>query len=427
MRGLLMSQKHIVITVMGSLGDLHPMLALGSALKDQGYRVTVASALVYQDRVERAELTFYPLRPELDITDEAKYREVFNRFDGAERLIRRYVLPTVPETLADLKPLLETADFLINATLIFPGPLLARKFHIPWASVTLQPFGYFSVDDPTVLPFASWLDQFRNIGPGLWKFMNVAMHWGSAGWFKNFHQLRKSLCVSYYGHPLFEGQFSSNLNFAFFSPHFAQPQVDWPPHTIATGFPFMDELSTDIHHLPKPIQEFLLAGEPPIIFTLGSSAVRIADDFYNSAVRAIKRLGNRHRALFLIGNNTITESLTNQMIAWDYLPYGQIFGHGSVIVHQGGIGTTAQGLRAGKPMLIIPYGFDQPDNAARAERLGVSQTLSKNKLNDQTLSKALDKLLTDPTYKAVATEFSEKIRSENCFEIVCQYIDNQLI
>jgi len=422
-----MSGKHIVITVMGSLGDLHPMLALGHALQERGHRVTVASAQVYKERIEKAGLQFYRLRPEIDIDNQAIYRYVFDMQWGPQRLFRNYVLPTLQETCTDLAPLLESADFLINATLILPGPILARKLNLPWASVTLQPFPYFSITDPSVLPFAPWLENATTWGPGFWRLMTAVMHWGSAYWLKNFHQLRNSLAVPDYGHPLFEGQYSPYLNLALFSPHFATPQADWPPHTIATGFPFLDSQSDSLADLPKALRHFLEDGSPPIVFTLGSSAVRLADDFYNTAIRAMKLLNQGktepYRAIFLIGENILTEPLTDAMLSWDYVPYGQLFTHATCIVHQGGIGTTAQVMRAGKPMIVVPYGFDQPDNAARSQRLGVAVTLRKNNLNEQKLAHALEELLTHTRYQEKAKAFSLKIQSESCFDLACQQIE----
>jgi UDP:flavonoid glycosyltransferase YjiC (YdhE family) len=229
--------------------------------------------------------------------------------------------------------------------------------------------------------------------------------------------------IADYGHPMFEGQFSPWLNLAFFSPYFAVSQPDWPTQTVATGFPFPDLLNTNLSDLPTPVRDFLASGEPPIIFTLGSSAVHIADDFYNTAARAIKNLAGKQRALFLIGNNQLNESLTDDMLCWDYLPYGQLFTHASLIVHQGGIGTTAQAMRAGKPMLIVPYGFDQPDNAARAHRLGISLTLSKKHYTKKILLQALEKLLGNEKYRHNANELGAKIRIENAFDVACKRIE----
>jgi rhamnosyltransferase subunit B len=217
-------QKHIVITVLGSLGDLHPMLALGRALKARGHQVTIATAHLYQERIERAGIAFWHIRPEMDMNNPALYRDIVDLRYGPERLARNYILPYLQETLDDLRPVLETADFLLNATLILPGPMLARQLNLPWASVTLQPFGYFSVYDPTMLPFAPCLENVRHFGPLFWRFIIASLHWGSASWFNGFNQLRDSLGIADYGHPVFEGQFSPWLNLALFSPSFAAPQ-----------------------------------------------------------------------------------------------------------------------------------------------------------------------------------------------------------
>jgi rhamnosyltransferase subunit B len=80
-------------------------------------------------------------------------------------------------------------------------------------------------------------------------------------------------------------------------------------------------------------------------------------------------------------------------------------------------------MQAGKPMIIIPYGFDQPDNAARAARLGISITLRKNKLDEVTLSQALEKLLIDKSYQEKVELLSLKIQSEDCLETVCKSVE----
>jgi rhamnosyltransferase subunit B len=118
---------------------------------------------------------------------------------------------------------------------------------------------------------------------------------------------------------------------------------------------------------------------PPIIFTLGSAAVVTPGTFYQDSIESAKQLNRR--AVLLIGNNPPPTNLPEEMIAVDYVPYSQILPHACAIVHQGGIGTTAQALRAGIPTLVIPYGNDQPDNAARVEHLGTSRTISHQQNN----------------------------------------------
>jgi rhamnosyltransferase subunit B len=113
-------------------------------------------------------------------------------------------------------------------------------------------------------------------------------------------------------------------------------------------------------------------------------------------------------------------------IAIDYVPYSQIFPHARAIVHQGGIGTTAQALRSGRPTVIVPYSHDQPDNAARVERLGTSRTLPRQQYTAARVARELDALLTHSAYAANAEKFGRIIRAERGVSVACDAIDRQL-
>jgi rhamnosyltransferase subunit B len=99
------------------------------------------------------------------------------------------------------------------------------------------------------------------------------------------------------------------------------------------------------------LKKFLEVGDPPIVFTLGSAAVMDAGNFYQESIQAAKQLNRR--AVLLIGKNLPPENLSADVIAVNYAPYSQIFPHACAIAHQGGIGTTAQALRAARPTLIM--------------------------------------------------------------------------
>jgi len=114
----------------------------------------------------------------------------------------------------------------------------------------------------------------------------------------------------------------------------------------------------------------LAAGPAPVVFTLGSAAVLAAGRFYEFSAKAAIKLGVR--AVLLIGTdprNRLKQELPKTICVAEYAPYSALFNRSAMVVHQGGVGTTAQCLRAGKPMLIMPYSHDQPDNARRMRRL----------------------------------------------------------
>jgi rhamnosyltransferase subunit B len=222
-------------------------------------------------------------------------------------------------------------------------------------------------------------------------------------------------------HPgnLIENKCSPYLVLALFSYFLAQPQPDWPKNTIIAGFTFYDE-DQQPAALPPALQHFLDTGLPPIIFTLGSAAVVTPGTFYQESIEAAKQLNRR--AILLIGNNPPPTNLSEEMIAVDYVPYSQIFPHACAIVHQGGIGTTAQALRAGIPTLVIPYGNDQPDNAARVERLGTSRTISRQQYTASNAIKELGELLSNPQYTNKAAEIGRVLQAENGVKVACDGI-----
>ena len=147
------------------------------------------------------------------------------------------------------------------------------------------------------------------------------------------------------------------------------------------------------------LEAFLAAGEAPVVFALGSSVVMIAGDFWDKAIAASAQLGRR--AILLTGT-PLAQTLPANVKAFDYLPYSEVFPRAAAIVHQGGIGTLAQALGAGRPQLIVPVAFDQPDNARRAVGLGVARSIPIRKLTARRLASEIAALLDEPAYAANA-------------------------
>jgi UDP:flavonoid glycosyltransferase YjiC (YdhE family) len=275
-----------------------------------------------------------------------------------------------------------------------------------------------SAYDPPVPPFWPWMRHIQKFGPRVVAafFKQVTKVYKN----KSYEQFRDELGLPDRGIPFFEGQHSPTLVLALFSRLFAQPQPDWPPQTEVTGFCFYDgrnELA-----MPPELATFLDAGSAPIVFTLGSSAVWVARDFYRQSIAAAKLLGRR--AVLLIGDdrNQLSEELPPEMIAVNYAPFEALLPRACALVHHGGVGTTSQGLRAGVPTLIVPFAFDQPDNAAHAARLGTSRTLPRAKYQAKRVAKELTALLEEPGYTQRARTLSEQVRRERGAASVCDLL-----
>jgi rhamnosyltransferase subunit B len=299
---------------------------------------------------------------------------------------------------------------------------VAAQLGIKWVLCVLAPISFFSAYDLPVFPPYPWLAKLRSLGLIVNRAVinfakSVTQDWGNP-----FHSLRQELGLPEVGNPLFEAKFSPYLVLAMFSAGFAKPQPDWPSSAVITGFTFYDH-----HPGAEPTPElchFLDAGEPPIVFTLGSAAVMVPGQFFQESIRAIGQL--QRRAVLLVGQNPLPPDLPENIFACDYVPFSQIFPRAAVIVHQGGIGTTAQALKAGKPTLVVPYSNDQPDNAARLERLGTSRTVARKNYNAKQITRALKVLLEEPRYVTKALAVKDRLQSENGVHRACDQIEKQL-
>ena len=227
-------------------------------------------------------------------------------------------------------------------------------------------------------------------------------------WVQDIVDLRHELGLPDTGNPLFEGSHSQRLVLALFSRYLAQPQPDWPPNTVVTGFPFFDRHHEQTQMAPE-LDRFLADGPVPVVFTLGSSAVAAAGDFYRESLKAVERMGVR--AVFLIGQHAqgLPEKLPPGVMTASYVPHSEIFPRAAAIVHQGGIGTTAQAMRSGRPMLVVPFAHDQFDNGERVRRLGAAQVVYRSRYNAATAEKALQRL---PSCEGAAAELGAKVREE---------------
>lgn len=323
----------------------------------------------------------------------------------------------------DLTSAAAGADFLLGTELACAVPLVAARLHLPWAFVALSPISFLSAHDSVVLPGPAFLRQLQRIGPRTNRLILRIAKAVSHSWWAPVRQARRELGLPPAGSPLFEGKYSPHLNLALFSPLLQSPQPDWPPSTHQPGFCFFDEPGSvpAPRPLPAPVAAFLAAGPPPVVFTLGSAAVQLADDFYLHSALAAQRLG--HRALLLLGENPPPAGLPPSILAWDYLPYAQIFPRAAAIVHQGGVGTTAQALRAGRPMLIVPFAHDQFDNAARLVRLGSGLTLTRTRYSAATAAPALLSLLSDPRSSRIAADLASRLRDEDGTATACDLIE----
>jgi rhamnosyltransferase subunit B len=412
--------KHVLIATVGSFGDLHPYLAIAIGLKQRGHHVTLASSAFYREKVESEGIRFVSIPPDISAIehDAETRRRAMATIDGTRFVVQEIFLPPIEEAYRILLEEARSADILLGSLLALGLPLVAAKLNLPYITTALQPAAILSAIDPPLIPSMPLLTILptgvvRIVYKGLFKMNGFLLN--------KAYDLAAKEGLPASAVPSLFGNSSPHGNLILFSRHFMKEQPDFPQPATMCGFPFYDKLDASAGKLDPDLESFLNAGEPPYVFTLGTSAVLDPGRFYTEAHTAVNRMGKR--AVFLVGRTNYEQyrSLGNDRIfIAQYAPHSQLMPRGAVTIHQGGIGTTAQALRAGKPMIVVPYSHDQPDNARRCVQLGVGLTIPRKRFTAKHLEEALRAA---PKCNELAASMGTLIQSEDAVARACEKIE----
>ena len=417
----------IVLSNIGTLGDIHPLIAIALELKRRGHVPVMALPAVFESRVRPLGLEFHAVRPDIDPNNSILVEMVYDVKKGTEHGLRDFLFPALRQTYDDLldaatKP--ERADLLLLGELNYAGPIVAEMTGIPWASYVLAPLSFFSAFDPPVLPPYPRLARLDRAVPGFGRAIKRLARFTSRKWPQPIYDLRAELGLGRGANPLFDAKHSPNLVLALFSHVLGEKQKDWPENALIAGFCYYDADAGN-QALPAELEKFLAAGPPPVVFTLGSAAVLAAGRFYEFSAKAAVRLGVR--AVLLIGSdarNRPQQALPESICVAEYAPYSALFPRAALVVHQGGVGTTAQCLRAGRPMLIMPYSHDQPDNARRMRRLKVARVIQKARYTPLRVARRLRTMLVDPLLAQRAESVAKQLSREDGVKTACDALED---
>lgn len=158
---------HYLLTTLGSLGDLHPYIAVGIGLRERGHTVTIATSEVYRAKVEGEGLRFHGLRPDVGtlIDNPEVIRRIVDGRRGTEYVIRDVFLPWLEQGFEDTVEAAREADLVVGHPVAFATPTAAEYLKKPWVSIALQPSIFLSASDPPVISGAPWLKPLHALGP----------------------------------------------------------------------------------------------------------------------------------------------------------------------------------------------------------------------------------------------------------------------
>ncbi|MGA2170926.1 MAG: glycosyltransferase [Terracidiphilus sp.] len=416
----------IVLSNIGTFGDINPLIAIALELKRRGHAPVMAVPAVFAEKIVPLGLEFHAVRPDIDPENTILVEMIYDVKKGTERGLRDFLFPVLRQTYDDLldaatRP--ERADLLLLGELNYAGPLVAEVTGIPWASYVLAPLSFFSAFDPPVLPMYPRLARADKTVPGMGRAIRRLARFVSRKWPQPIYDLRTELGLAKGANPLFDAKHSPYLVLALFSRVLGVEQKDWPENTRITGFCYYDSDAGN-DELPANLKEFLAAGPAPLVFTLGSAAVLAAGRFYEFSAKAAMRLGVR--AVLLIGTderNRPRQALPESICVAEYAPFSALFPRAALVVHQGGVGTTAQCLRAGKPMLIMPYSHDQPDNGRRMRRLKVARVIQRGNYLPVRVARKLKAMLEEPLFARRAKLVAQRLEREDGVRSACDALE----
>ena len=418
--------RKIVLVTVGSLGDLHPYLAVAGALRNHGDYVTIVTHPHYKELVEKGGFSFIPMRPGPDDVGPVDLwmNKANDSLRGTEFIVRELILPYIEDNYRVLMEATEDCDLIISHLLTFAAPLVAEKRGIPWISCVLQPSAMFSAFDPPLLGSYGLFAGLKLLGPLFHQMIFTILSRSTRNLFLPVYALRERE-----GLPLIkENQlirfFSPYRTLALFPEHFATPQSDWPKNLRQIGFPLFGKGET--LKLPDSLLKFVTNGSAPFVFTLGSAIVQMESNFFDVAYEAVKRTGIR--AIFLTGDNAknipVEAGQNLRIYLSDYESFSALFPLCKAVVHQCGVGTTSQALSAGLPQILVPFAHDQPDNANRVKKLKLGINLPAKKLTVKRLTAAINEIVINESYSRKAVTLAPLFDNGNFSRNVIEALDD---
>lgn len=397
----------------GSRGDIEPCVRLGLGLSASGFDVIVAAPENFGELVRNHGLAFRTMRGDVQ---EIMASETGRRFMekgnsnpiASIRLMRELVGPVALDMAEDLLDVCREADLLISLAVF--GTLaksVAEVSHVQLMHIEPTP-----MLPTSAFPAPGWPIQ-RNLGGIHNRLSGRAMLWIIWQWYGPFvNQFRKRHGLPTFGGRSFHRVLRSTALLGAYSSKVVPRPADWPDEVTVTGYWYSESGETDWRP-PRKLEAFLEAGEPPIYVGFGSMAGRDPDRLAAAAIEALELSGQRGVLATGWGGMT-ARSVPDNVILLDSAPHAWLFPRMAAVVHHGGAGTTAEGLRAGIPSVIIPFTVDQPFWGRRIETLRVGPSpIPAVKLNAQLLALAIKRAVEDTEMKARAAALGEAIRSED--------------
>lgn len=408
---------HILLIPTGSHGDVHPFIAMGLALRRRGHDVTLIVHAYFEALACQVGLEAVSVGTTAQFEEALTDRDLWHPRKGLE-VVANLSLQHIEPVYRAIEDRVIVGDTVLAAgSLTLAARIAQESLGVPLATVHLAPSCFWSVYQSPVFPMMRLPDRLPRILKHLFYWAadrEVDRHFGPIT-----NDFRQHLGLAPARQLLHHWWHSPQRVIGLFPPWYGPPQPDWPAQVVLTDFPLYDE--RDITAIPEDARRFLGDGDPPIVFTPGSANLH-GRRFFEESVEACGLLGRRG-ILLTRHRGQVPGDLPQTVRHYDFLPLGELLPRAAALVHHGGIGTLSQGLAAATPQLVMPFGFDQHDNAHRLRRLGVGDWIRPRSYSGPRVTRVLDRLLNDPQVTSDCRQVAGKCRQDPLMEGTCRLIE----
>lgn len=402
----------ITILTIGSRGDIQPYIALGVELKKAGYGVRMATFETFETFVKHFGLEFYPIKG--DVSQVASSEEVRGARQADNPLRVLFSFNKLKSYIFELQKELFQACQGSDAIVYHPGAaigyFIAQQRKIP--GILATPFPMTPTKEYPALIFYNAVRFGKGFNRATHKIFEQIMWSATSAPIKQFWKQEFGHAPEEFGCPYGRQNTRSFPTIISCSDHVFPKPKDWPEHVHNTGYWFLED---DADWEPSAgLLEFLGKGAPPVYVGFGSIGdPALAEQTTRMVIEALKNCGQR--GLLATGWSGMfrTEDFPEGIFILESAPHAWLFPQMAAVVHHGGAGTTAAGLKAGIPSIIIPHGNDQFAWGRRVQELGVGpKPIPRKTLTAEKLSDAIQFALSEEV-RASAKELGRKIQSEN--------------
>ena len=412
---------NIAILTYGSQGDVEPFVALGQRLCQSGHQVRLAGPAAYQSHFDLGEIEFIPLPGEparmvQDLVDQAG-----TNFFQMIQSVSKFVFPLAAQVFEQSRVACQGADLIIHSFLLTStGIGLAQELGIPNISAQLFPV-FSSTSD---FPAPTFLDlplgkRYRRLTHQL---ISRTFKSGSRYLYQRIRKKSPTLpeLTSWIPGDLGVGQIP--ILYAFSSHVVPRPQ-DWDKNAHLTGYWLLDQQSEQSP--PQEAVDFLRSGPPPITIAFGSTRTQKLEAIQQKVIQALVSCNQRG---IIISEKPQPTFSAPHLLQLEYAPYRWLFKRSTAVIHHGGAGTTARGLMAGIPNIILPFTSDQPFWGRQVHALGAGpKPIPPRGLTVSGLIRAIDQTITDQAMRSRAQNIGVKISQEDGSSEAVRIIESVLV